>query len=1039
MLKKIISGMMLVLLFVSVLTYTLNVKPTNSWTGGTIYIRADGSIDPSDAPVQRNGDLYTLTDNITSNAYGIVIERNNMTLEGAGYTVQGSGLPGTGILLSGRSNVTIKSMQIMGFFLGIEVEGSSDNNIIENRIAENSDNGIEFFSSSNSNNIVGNNVTANDGYGIALFWASDYNNVSDNIVAANTCPGIWLEEHSNNNRISRNNVTANGGYGIGLYQCANNRIVENSIAETKGYGFGIAFLGNSNNIVSGNNVTNNNYGIYLESSSNNTIYGNNFMNNVDQVYQDDSYNNTWDSGYPSGGNHWSDYAGADLYSGPYQNETGSDGIGDTPYTIDADNIDHYPLMNPWAPLPGGTDIVDGAYVLGLEIFGLGVENITLGGPTAIVGGKQGDADHDGLADIETEIVSMRLTGNSTVFGQIETYETPNNASKGLIEELESGTGFPAESFFDVFFEIVIEEENLTLINLDPLRLEAIIYDIPPFGTKYVLTTGSIFLYDKFSPEIVAGKINYFSLNATMPEKEIKLAFHVMPVEDLKKKPEFSGLTDAQVKDKMEKMIDDMLNGVNKIWKPANISFIKSTLTFDAPKTPTDEELRKLWKKEKESWLPVFLVEKFANHTNALGVGAENTGAALSQKGWTDDPNEKNDDNDPNNGWNGETPPDEALGHELGHALGLVPSPRGDKGHYTEDEKRHKLMHKKAPMGIDLNPEDIEDARKSDLAHKYEPTRTDLRGDYIDPRHDALCSVATVDLINASLYLGMGIKVAGNISNPAGDDGYSFVIDTDNNPTTGATDPLLRGGEALASLRYNVGVGWISNLSAYNATTHGWTLIGTFPFEVFNDTRFVFMLVPMDAIGVPEGVLITWKAFTKDRGELADVTGYVIMETTLYLLPEGPLYEPQILTPTADFTFTPTHLKSGEIITFDASSSFHPNSSRTIISYAWDFGDGNFGNGTILPHIYPRKGVYTVNLTIADDSGLQSWATQTLTITFTGDFNGDGKCNILDLVLEATKFGKTVPPEDPKYDINGDGKINLLDLVKVAIHFGETDL
>ena len=40
-----------------------------------------------------------------------------------------------------------------------------------------------------------------------------------------------------------------------------------------------------------------------------------------------------------------------MFSGPYQNETGSDGIGDTPYVINADNIDNYPLGEPWSPKP----------------------------------------------------------------------------------------------------------------------------------------------------------------------------------------------------------------------------------------------------------------------------------------------------------------------------------------------------------------------------------------------------------------------------------------------------------------------------------------------------------------------------------------------------------------------------------------------------------------------------------------------------------------------------------------------------------------
>jgi hypothetical protein len=39
----------------------------------------------------------------------------------------------------------------------------------------------------------------------------------------------------------------------------------------------------------------------------------------------------------------------DSYSGPYQNQTGSDGIGDTPHVIDGNNKDNYPLVQPWAP------------------------------------------------------------------------------------------------------------------------------------------------------------------------------------------------------------------------------------------------------------------------------------------------------------------------------------------------------------------------------------------------------------------------------------------------------------------------------------------------------------------------------------------------------------------------------------------------------------------------------------------------------------------------------------------------------------------
>jgi uncharacterized phage infection (PIP) family protein YhgE len=82
----------------------------------------------------------------------------------------------------------------------------------------------------------------------------------------------------------------------------------------------------------------------------NVFYHNNFINNAQQEYiETPSYANSWDDGYPSGGNYWSDYARVDLHSGTYQNATGIDGIGDLPYVIDVNNADRYPLMHSFDP------------------------------------------------------------------------------------------------------------------------------------------------------------------------------------------------------------------------------------------------------------------------------------------------------------------------------------------------------------------------------------------------------------------------------------------------------------------------------------------------------------------------------------------------------------------------------------------------------------------------------------------------------------------------------------------------------------------
>jgi parallel beta-helix repeat protein len=106
-------------------------------------------------------------------------------------------------------------------------------------------------------------------------------------------------------------------------------------------------LSSSNNTIADNNISNNRDGIRLSSSSYNRIYHNNIIDNTNQAYDDTSYGNQWDNGYPSGGNYWSDYVGLDNFKGPHQDIPGSDGIGDTNYSIDFDSVDNYPLMGPY--------------------------------------------------------------------------------------------------------------------------------------------------------------------------------------------------------------------------------------------------------------------------------------------------------------------------------------------------------------------------------------------------------------------------------------------------------------------------------------------------------------------------------------------------------------------------------------------------------------------------------------------------------------------------------------------------------------------
>ena len=118
--RKTVSIIMLTLLLTSTLTLAFNIQPVKSTWTGTVYIRADGSIDPPDAPIQRDGNVYTLTGNITSSADGIVVERDNIIIDGADYTIQGIGTRAyIGISLSGRNNITIKHTNIKNYAHGI--------------------------------------------------------------------------------------------------------------------------------------------------------------------------------------------------------------------------------------------------------------------------------------------------------------------------------------------------------------------------------------------------------------------------------------------------------------------------------------------------------------------------------------------------------------------------------------------------------------------------------------------------------------------------------------------------------------------------------------------------------------------------------------------------------------------------------------------------------------------------------------------------------------------------------------------------------
>ena len=85
-------------------------------------------------------------------------------------------------------------------------------------------------------------------------------------------------------------------------------------------------------------------------------------------------------------------------------------------------------------------------------------------------------------------------------------------------------------------------------------------------------------------------------------------------------------------------------------------------------------------------------------------------------------------------------------------------------------------------------------------------------------------------------------------------------------------------------------------------------------------------------------------------------------------------------PVASFTANPTSGIAPLEVAFDASNS--SDSDGSITSYAWDFKDGNTGNGETVNHTFSSTGNYNVKLTVTDDKGATSSATKTITVTET---------------------------------------------------------
>jgi len=316
--------------------------------------------------------------------YGIyLLESSDITL--TGNTIENSG---SGIFIYNSTQNTISGNSITKNGIGIELRSAPDNIFRDNSLdngynfavygselshfindidVSNTINGKKVYYLINQNGLVISPDTFPDVGFIAL--VSCTNITVHNLELSNNGQGVVLA-FTTGSTIAQNSITNNYN-GILLFRSSSNLVVSNSIANNyRGIQFsnssnsnsisennisnntnGLFLFESSQNAISGNNITDNDTGIGFRASSSNRILSNYFVNNAIQVYDYHMGNssimpslNFWSIAYQLGGNYWSDYTGVDVKSGSNQNQTGSDGIGDTSYTIYASNKDDFPLM-----------------------------------------------------------------------------------------------------------------------------------------------------------------------------------------------------------------------------------------------------------------------------------------------------------------------------------------------------------------------------------------------------------------------------------------------------------------------------------------------------------------------------------------------------------------------------------------------------------------------------------------------------------------------------------------------------------------------
>lgn len=350
------------------------------------------------------------------------------------------------VSVASSSNCAIQENEVLGCFgWAVYIEYSNRVNLINNYfLSANGIQGLFWLESSAMLNefewneiCIGVNecdylaVQENYAHSCGKFVSAggcDYLNILSNRIIAGTFGGLEMSSVMQT-EIRGNVIDGNGGTAI-YASSSNTLLIRDNLINGSLVG-GFVMINVDSSVIADNVISNNTIaygffggGITYITCNNMMVYHNNFLYNMPEQVQDDrGPENRWNATYPTGGNYWSDYAGVDSMSGPGQNISGSDGIGDMPYeTYDIDSLDFYPLMGPIDFNPGPVAVPAGDPLpanITLDVTFDGSGSHHPSAPRRAVTGYRWDFDCNGVFDTgwsadPTYVYRYLRPGNYTV-------------------------------------------------------------------------------------------------------------------------------------------------------------------------------------------------------------------------------------------------------------------------------------------------------------------------------------------------------------------------------------------------------------------------------------------------------------------------------------------------------------------------------------------------------------------------------------------------------------------------------------------------